>query len=229
MMYAPSFRRLGALGLLLLAAGCASESHRTLDTEPVATYGTSYSGPRYALAIGQFHNSSPYMRGIFSEGPDRLGSQAKTILKTHLSQTGRFRLLDRDNLSELQTESTMAGQQQDLAGAEVVVTGEVTEFGRRTTGDRWFFGIFGRGSTQTAYAKVSLNLLDVRTGEVVFSVQGAGEFDLSNREVLGTGGTSGYDSTLNGKVLNHCITDAVNKLVNGLESGLWSPVPKPAA
>ena len=43
--------------------------------------------------IGRFQNSSPYMRGIFSAGEDRLGNQAKT----HLSQTGRFDLLDWDN------------------------------------------------------------------------------------------------------------------------------------
>ena len=37
--------------------------------------------------------------------------------------------------------------------------------------------------------------------------------------MLGTGGTQGYDSTLNGKVLNLSITDAVNKLVRDLEAG----------
>jgi curli biogenesis system outer membrane secretion channel CsgG len=74
-----------------------------------------------------------------------------------------------------------------------------------------------------AYSKVSLNVVDVKTSAVVYSVQGAGEFDLSNREVLGFGTEAGYDSTLNGKVLNLSITDAVNKLVQGLEAGAWGP------
>lgn len=213
----------GGLILLGLATGCATESQQTLATESVATYQTNYSGPRYRLVIGQFANTSPYMRGIFSDGTDQLGGQAKTILKTHLSQTGRFTLVDRDNMDALARESQISGAGQDLIGAELVVTGEVTEFGRRTTGDKQLFGIAGRGKTQTAYSKVSLNVVNVRTSEVVHSVQGAGEFELSNREVLGTGGTAGYDSTLNGKVLNLSITDAVNKLVNDLERGLWSP------
>ncbi len=216
---------LACLALALLVTGCASESHRTVSPIPVATYKTGYSGPKYSLSIGKFHNSSPYMRGIFSEGPDRLGSQAKTILKTHLSQTNRFRLLDRDNLAEMDQENQLAGRESGLKGADVLVTGEVTEFGRRTTGDRWFFGIFGRGKSQVAYSKVSLNIVDARTSEVVYSVQGAGEFELSSREVLGTGGTQGYDSTLNGKVLDFSIVDAVNRLVEGLEAGEWSPVP----
>jgi len=70
---------------------------------------------------------------------------------------------------------------------------------------------------------VNLKIVDVLTSEVVYSVQGAGEFELSNREVLGWGGTAGYDSTLNGKVLDLAIREAVNRLVRGVEDGQWKP------
>lgn len=214
------------LAALALAACASSESHRTVEKESVKSYGTAYSGPKYALAIGQFNNASPYMRGIFSEGPDRLGNQAKTILKTHLSQSGRFDLLDRDNMDEIAKESQIAGSEQQLTGAEVVVTGEVTEFGRRTTSDQQLFGLGGRGKKQLAYSTVSLNVVDVKTSQVLYSVQGAGEYELDDREVLGFGTSSGYDSTLNGKVLNASIAEAVNKLVESLEKGAWSPTGK---
>jgi curli biogenesis system outer membrane secretion channel CsgG len=214
----------GLAALLALLAGCASESSHVVETESVASYNTSYSGPKYALAIGFFQNRSPYGRGVFSDNQDQLGGQAKTILKTHLSQTNRFLLVDRDNMDALQRESGISGQTQNLTGAEVVVTGEVTEFGRTVTGDKQLFGIAGRGKKQIAYSKVSLNVVDVKTSLVVHSVQGAGEYELSNREVLGTGGTAGYDATLSDKVLNLSITDAVNKLVRDLEAGAWSPV-----
>jgi curli biogenesis system outer membrane secretion channel CsgG len=55
-------------------------------------------------------------------------------------------------------------------------------------------------------------------------VSGAGEYALSNREVIGFGGTASYDSTLNGKVLDLAIREAVDHLVEGVESGAWSPV-----
>jgi curli biogenesis system outer membrane secretion channel CsgG len=158
------------------------------------------------------------MRGIFTSG-DQLGGQAKTILKTHLAQTGRFDVVDRDNLDEIAFESQTTGVSQELVGARFVVTGEVTEFGRKETGDEQLFGILGRGKKQIAYSKVSLNVVDVTSSRIVYAVQGAGEYELGSREVLGTGGTQGYDSTLNGKVLNLSITDAVNKLVADLESG----------
>jgi len=59
----------------------------------------------------------------------------------------------------------------------------------------------------------------VITSEVVYSAAGAGEYSLSNREVLGFGGTASYDATLNGKVLDLAMREAVDKLVAGVEAG----------
>ena len=112
---------------------------------------------------------------------------------------------------------------QKLKGADYVVTGDVTEFGRKEVGDQQLFGILGRGKSQIAYAKVNLNIVNTVTSEVVYSSQGAGEFDLSNREVVGFGGTASYDSTLNGKVLDLAIREAVNKLATAIDDGSWQP------
>ncbi|MDR0529530.1 MAG: CsgG/HfaB family protein [Zoogloeaceae bacterium] len=183
-----------------------------------------YTGARAPIAVGKFDNRSSYLRGIFSDGVDRLGGQAKTILITHLQQTGRFTVLDRDNLEEIGREAALKGTKARLKGANYVLTGDVTEFGRKETGDHQLFGILGRGKTQVAYAKVAVNVVDIETSEVVFSSQGAGEYALSNREVIGFGGTAGYDSTLNGKVLDLALREAVDRLVEGLENGQWKPV-----
>jgi curli biogenesis system outer membrane secretion channel CsgG len=214
---------LAAVLVAVITAGCATETHRTIVPETVATHGTSYSGQKYVIVVGKFQNRSTYMQGLFSSGTDRLGSQAKTILKTHLQQTNRFTVVDRDNMDEISREAGLRGIQQQLQGAHVAITGDVTEFGRKTTGDHQLFGILGSGKQQTAYAKVALNVVDVRTSAIIYSAQGAGEYALSNREVIGFGGTAGYDATLNGKVLNLAITEVVNNLVRGLENGEWSP------
>ena len=210
----------------MLLAGCAVESSRTLEVQTTRSADTAFGGPRHTLVIGNFENRSTYMQGIFSEGGNRLGNQAKTILKTHLQQTGRFVVVDRDNMAVIRQEAEIGERQQALTGAQVAITGDVTEFGRKTTGDRQLFGILGTGKQQVAYAKVALNVVDVRTSEVVYSSQGAGEFALSNREIAGFGGTAGYDATLNGKVLNLAIVEAVDNLVDGLQRGEWSPTPE---
>jgi curli biogenesis system outer membrane secretion channel CsgG len=209
---------------VVTVAGCATEEHRTVEARTVATYGTAYSGPKYTLVVGNFQNRSSYMQGLFSEGGDRLGNQAKTLLKTHLQQTNRFIVVDRDNMEEIAREAQLRGERQQLMGAEVAITGDITEFGRRETGDIQLFGILGAGKKQLAYAKAALNVVDVKTSEIIFSVQGAGEYDLSNRQIIGFGGTAGYDATLNGKVLDLAITEAVNNLVSALERGQWSPL-----
>ena len=211
-------------GICFIFIGCATETHQTLQTESVKTYKTSYSGPKNKLVVGKFANRSTYMNGIFSDGKDRLGSQAKLILKTHLTQTNRFITVDRSNLSELTKESQFSGKKQKITGASFVVTGEVTEFGRKVVGDQQLFGILGHGKKQVAYTKVSINIVDVQTSQIVYATQGAGEYALSNREVLGFGGTASYDASLTDKVLNLAIMDAVNKLVEGMERGEWSPV-----
>ncbi len=203
-------------------AGCAThESSRALDTAQVNSAATPYLGSRTAIAVGKFDNRSSFMRGLFSDGVDRLGGQAKTILITHLQEANRFQVMDRDNMKEIEVESNLTGKPQKLKGADFVITGDVTEFGRKEVGDHQLFGIFGRGKTQVAYSKVSLNVVDAETSEVVFSAQGAGEYKLSNREVLGFGSTASYDSTLNGKVLDLAIREAVNRLVEGIDKGAW--------
>ncbi|MBI3903428.1 MAG: CsgG/HfaB family protein [Nitrosomonadales bacterium] len=206
-----------------ILVGCATESSKTLDTPQVNSASIEYNGPKTNLAIGKFDNRSSFMRGLFSDGIDRLGGQAKTILITHLQQANRFKVMDRDNMKEIEFESNLAGKAQKLKGADFVITGDVTEFGRKEIGDQQLFGLLGRGKTQIAYSKVSLNVVNAETSEVIFSVQGAGEYALSNREIIGFGGTASYDSTLNGKVLDLAIREAVNRLVEGIDRGSWKP------
>lgn len=207
--------------LIALCSACATESHREITPQTVETYGSQYQGTKHTLVVGNFQNRSTYLQGMFSTNVDNLGNQAKTILKTHLQQTNRFSVVDRDNMNGLATEAKIAGVNQSLKGASYAVSGDVTEFGRKVTGDQQLFGILGSGKKQTAYAKVALNIVDVRTSEIIYSTQGAGEYELSNREVVGFGGTAGYDATLNGKVLNFAITEAVNNMVRDLQNGVW--------
>lgn len=212
-----------ALGVAFLAlGGCATESSRSVEVAKVEAAATPYNGKRVPVSVGKFDNRSGFMRGIFSDGVDRLGSQAKTTVIAHLQQSQRFNVLDRENLSETQQEAQYKAQAQTIRGADFVVTGDISEFGRKEVGDQQFFGVLGRGKSQVAYAKVTLNIVNSLTSEVVFSARGAGETTLSNREVIGFGGTAGYDATLNGKVLDLAIREAVNKLVSGLDGGQWT-------
>lgn len=227
-MSASIFVRAAAIAVPLLLAACSTtEQSRSLSIPQTVAAETArqYQGPRMPVSIGKFDNRTNYQRGVFSDGVDRLGGQAQTILTAHLQRSGRFAVLDRQNLSETGQEAAILGQAQQLRGANFVITGDVSEFGRKDVGDRQLFGVLGRGKTQVAYAKVNLNVVDVATNEVVYAAQGAGEYTLSAREVLGFGSTASYDATLNGKVLDLAVRDAVDQLVAGLEQGAWPAAP----
>jgi len=215
-----------AAALALALAGCATESSRTVPVETVKAAVMPYAGARLPVSVGKFDNRSDFMRGVFSDGVDRLGSQAKTTLVSHLQQTQRFTVLDRENMAEASQEARLQGATQKLRGASYVITGDISEFGRKEVGDHQLFGLLGRGKSQVAYAKVTLNVVDSLTSEVVYSARGAGEFVLSNREVIGFGGTSGYDATLNGKVLDLAMRDAVDTLVAAKDTGAWGVEPR---
>ena len=85
---------ISATALAVGLVGCATESHQTLQPQQVAVAGTPYQGPKSTLVVGKFDNRSNYLRGLFSDGVDRLGGQAKGILITHLQQTGRFTVVE---------------------------------------------------------------------------------------------------------------------------------------
>lgn len=215
--------RVIGMSILLALAGCATESSRTLDVAKVDAARTTYTGPKTAVILGQIDNRSDFMRGIFSDGIDRLGSQAKTILMTHLQQSNRFNVMDRGNMAKSAQEAIYSKKAQSIKGARYIVAGDVTDFGRKEVGNQQLFGLLGRGKTQVAVAKVNLNIIEVATSEVVFSSQGYGEYSLSTQEIIGFGSSSNYDATLNGKVLDLAIRDAVNHLTSAMDSGAWSP------
>jgi len=200
--------------------GCsARESQRALSVQATQSYRTEYAGSRPKLVIGEFENRSRYMNGIFADETDRLAIQARQILKTHISQSGRFRILDRVNMKQAEREAEFSGTPRQVTGGDYILTGAVTEFGRRDVGRR--DAIFHRSKTQVAYAKVSVSILDVRDSAVVCSYQGAGEFDLTDRSVLGFGSVAGYDATLTDKVLNLAMIEVVERMVEGLDLGEW--------
>jgi curli biogenesis system outer membrane secretion channel CsgG len=210
------FLMLGAL--ITGISGCATETYQKVAVTPVESNKIAYTGPKSTLLLGNFNNRSNYMQGLFSSYVDRLGNQGKTILKTHLQQTNRFKVVDRENLANLQQEAELLGIKQEIKGARYVISGGVTEFGRKVIGDKQLFGILGSGKSQIAYAKVSLSIIDVVTSEIIYTTQGAGEYQLSERQVVGFGSKAGYDSTLNGKVLDFAIKESVNNMTRDLEN-----------
>lgn len=207
-----------AFCLGLLFTGCAVESHKVVQTPKIQTASQNVKKIKLPVSIGVFNNSSNFLKGVFSTGEDRLSSQAKTILTANLKDSGYFSVLDRSNLSAITQENKFSNTKSKIKAANYIVTGDVVEFGRKDVGDKQLWGILGKGKSQIAYSKVTLNIINVDTSEVIYSASGAGEYSLSSREVIGFGSSSGYDTTLNGKVLSLAIQEAVTNLTMEIEN-----------
>ena len=84
--------------IAFLLSGCmATETMRVVNTSKPQISNTTPIGKSVAVSIGKFNNKSSYQKGIFSDGVDRLGSQAQTTLIAQLNLSNRFTVLDRSN------------------------------------------------------------------------------------------------------------------------------------
>ncbi len=97
---------------VLALTGCVAEGSRVIapTTTQAAMTASTYQGIKSVISVGKFENKSSYQNGIFSDGADQLGNQSKTILISHLQQTGRFSVLDRSNMNEIATEAKIKGK-----------------------------------------------------------------------------------------------------------------------
>ena len=171
------------------------------------------------VAIARFTNETKYGQGFFyDKNEDRLGKQSMDIFSTKLSATGKFILVERADLEFLNKEKEMSKVSEAGIPADYLILGSVTEFGRKTTSD---VGVFSRTKTQTAYAKVSVRLVEVRTGLIIYSEEGSGEASSEAGTVLGVGETADYDATLNDKVISAAIGKLVSNIYENLTNKPW--------
>lgn len=168
------------------------------------------------VAIGRFTNETQYAKGIFYERDnDPIAKQALDILSAKLASSGKFILLERDGLEELVAE---AGGEMQKIGADYIILGSVTKFGRKVEGDQ---GVFTETKTQTVEAGVSIRLVETSTGLIIYSDEASGFAETTAKQTLGLGGTSGFDATLSDKAISAAMTQLVENIINKCMDKPW--------
>jgi curli biogenesis system outer membrane secretion channel CsgG len=208
---------------VLLITGCVSRDiqQNVEDRGPQVMVAPLPSSNRITVAISRFTNESVYGSGLFADqSGDRVGKQAADILSRHLMATQRFNVVERQDINKLKSEAELMGISEsdfkkNLLGVDALIIGSVAELGRDTTGGVW---LIGKEKTQRARARVVLRLVDPKTGLAFYSQEGTGEASLSSTSTLGFGGTSGFDSTLEGKAIDAAIVNMMNSVVSTLDS-----------
>lgn len=172
------------------------------------------------VAVGRFSNETQYGKGIFyNKENDPMAKQAQDLIMAKLGSSGKFLLLERDDLSALDNEASLSDI--DLAsriGADYLIIGSITEFGRKTTGNS---KLFSKRKKQEVEATVSIRIADVYTGMIIYSGESSGTAELSTKTVMGFGGRSGYDATLSDKAISAAIDQMVENIIVKCTDAPW--------
>ena len=177
------------------------------------------------VAIARFTNETRYGAGLFADpNYDRIGKQASDVLVNDLTKSGKFIVLERTDLEKLKAESALMGLtpeefRKNLVGVDALILGSVVEFGRKDAGE---VSLFTRTRKQLAHARVTIRLVDPRTGHVFFSESGAGEAEIETQTVLGLGDRAVFDSTLNDKALSAAVASLMDKVLGTLSDKPWT-------
>jgi curli biogenesis system outer membrane secretion channel CsgG len=208
------------LTIIIVLSGCTAHQKIVRVESQIQDIQPEYQGLKRKVAIARFSNETLYAKGIFYDKEnDPLGKQAVDILSTKLAASKKFILLERQNMDKIYEELQIAGSEgYQKVGADYLIIGSVTEFGRKNEGDAT---VFSRSKTQIVQAGVSIRLVDVSTGQIIYSEEAKGEAETTNKTSFGLGKTTDYDATLSDKAIAAAISKLVENIVNNCMDRPW--------
>ena len=147
---------------------------------------------------------------------------AQDVFVTELVKSGKFRVIDREQLAALMQEKNMslagdidpatAVQAGKLLGCQYFLTGAVTEYGATGT-EAHGAGVRGlpgfSGGKKTFVAAMNARIIDTTTGEIVWADEGRGEDAKFRLSIGGFGGGVTDDERMFDKVMKPVIQQLV--------------------
>lgn len=194
---------------------------KTKIVEPVIQENPDAGGKviKRKVAIGRFSNETQYAKGIFYDKEnDPMGKQALDILSAKLAASGKFLLLERSDLATLLEEAKKSDNGLATIGADYMIIGSITEYGRKNVGKS---GVFSSTKSQIVEAAVAVRLVDVSTGLIIYSDEGKGSAELTTRTTMGVGGKADFDATLSDKAISEAIGQLVENIINKCTNKPW--------
>lgn len=210
---------IGIAFLLIIISATAQKKVERVESQVQETVNEGQFLKR-KVAIARFSNETEYAKGIFyDKANDPLGKQAVDILSTKLAASNKFILLERQDMDKVLEEMKVAGKDEaQKVGADFLIVGSITEFGRKTVGG---VAVFSRTKSQIVEAGVNIRLIDVSTGQIIYSEEAKGEAETTNKTVMGLGQKTDYDATLSDKAISAAISKLVENIINNCMDRPW--------
>lgn len=207
------------LGLMFIMADVSAQRTVTVEEQNQSVADQSHRVLKRKVAIGRFSNETMYGKGIFyDKANDPMGKQALDILSTKLAASGKFLLLERSDMDKLIEESKKEGATYQNVGADYLILGSITQFGRKDNGN---VKLFSTTKTQTVEATVSIRLVDVSSGLIIYSAEASGNAEQKNKTTMGIGGRADFDETLSDKAISAAISQLVENIINKCTDNPW--------
>lgn len=217
--------------LLVFLTGCATMQKTEVNSVPAKSEDVQNISPtlkvskneplglKRKVAIGRFTNETRYGQSFFlDQSNDKIGKQAMDILSAKLFQTGKFIMLERADLSKIDKELKIGHAPELDNSADYVILGSITELGYKEVSD---VGFFSRVKKQEVSAKVYIRIVDVSTGQIIYSEEGKGTAYSEAGTVMGVGDKAGYDGQLNDKAIDAAISDLASNIIENMLDKPW--------
>jgi len=161
------------------------------------------------------------------------------MMATALIDTGKFTVLERQDLSSVMAEQDLGASGRaasgsaaavgQLARAQILISGAVTEFEEKKGGEGAGIGFKGfriGGSHEQAHVAINVRIYDTTTGEVLDSLRVAGSADAGGLKIGYSnadfgGDLGGFRKTPLGEATQEAIDEAVQKIASRLKSVPW--------
>ncbi len=220
------------IALLLLAAGLATAQEKRTVAVVDFDYATVQSG----------------VAAMFGTNQD-IGKGIADLIVEKLVKTGTYRVIERKAIQKILAEQNFSNSDRvnpdsaakigRLLGADAIVMGSITQFGRddrqtnvggEVIGGRLSrFGLGGVGRKNSkAVVGLSARLVSVDTGEILTVASGKGESTRSGATLTGSGGSAAgaagaaldmTSSNFADTIIGEAVTAASDSLVNELNGG----------
>jgi curli biogenesis system outer membrane secretion channel CsgG len=145
----------------LMLAGCATTAPPPQVSAPAELASSNIAPPapshvlKRKIAVGRFTNETLYGKALLTgDEIDPLGRQTSDMMATALGDTGKFVVLERTDIGLVKGEQALTGVKSNIVGANDLLIGSLTQFGRETVGES---GFLSNTKKQIAYAKVESN------------------------------------------------------------------------
>ncbi len=198
-------------------------------------------GPKRTVAVAQFDAVGSFTR---AHGGWDVGGGLSAMLTTALTESDRFIVLERGNLSTVMSEQQLAAngltneesgaQPGNLFGAQLLVMGSVTEFGQNNSGGGFSIGFAGSdlgGAISPQFSKghvaIDVRFVDSTTGQVVRSltvrkkIESSGLAGSINFKGISFGGNK-FQSTPLGEACREAINEIAQKVALEAAAMQWT-------